>query len=331
MSRWNPFVRRRAAGRPEGEPVDLPAPTGAAAPEEGRGAGRALPWEAVAPVSRGQRAVRAAAAGALVVLAAVGVVRTFRAPAQAPVAPVAEAPQSAGADTAAAASVAEQVALRYLALDDAKARARRLEGVWRDAGTAGWDGAGRLAVTAVYTARTTVMSAERIDVLVAVFVTNEDDAAAKARASGWVGVLVPIQVADESVSAAGEPAIVGLPDPAPVPDQGRGDIDAALSAQTKADAAAFVAAWAGGDATALAAPGAAIPAPSLVGASASLDEWRVTKGDGDQRRGLAAITWTLGDAKISSHYAVTITRVAAGDAERWQISSITTTAAKEES
>ena len=242
-----------------------------------------------------------------------------------------EAPQSAGADTAAAASVAEQVALRYLALDDAKARTRRLEGVWRDAGAAGWDGAGRLAVTAVYTARTTVLDSHRVDVLVAVFVTNEDDAAAKARASGWVGVLVPIQVADESVSAAGEPAIVGLPDPAPVPDQDRGDIDAALSAQTKADAAAFVAAWAGGDATALAAPGAAIPAPSLVGASASLDEWRVTKGDGDQRRGLAAITWTLGDAKISSHYAVTITRVAAGDAERWQISSITTTAAKEES
>ena len=198
--------------------------------------------------------------------------------------------------------------------------------MWKGAGTAGWDGTGRLSVSAVYTARTTVMSAERIDVLVAVFVTNEDDTAAKARASGWVGVLVPIQVTDEAVSAAGEPAIVGLPDPAPVPDQDRGDIDAALSAETKADAAAFVAAWAGGDATALAAPGATIPAPSLVGASASLDEWRVTKGDGDQRRALAAITWTLGDAKISSHYAVTITRVEAGDASRWQISSITTTA-----
>lgn len=331
MKRWNPFGQRRAPGPPEGEPVDLPAPTGAAAPEEGRGAVRALPWEAVAPVSRGQRVARAAATGALVVLAAVGVVRMFRAPAQAPVAPAAEAPQSAHVDTAAAASVAEQVALRYLALDDAKARARRLEGVWKDAGTAGWDGAGRLAVTAVYTARTTTKSSERIDVLVAVFVTNEDDAAAKVRASGWVGVLVPIQVIGDSVSAAGTPAIVGLPDPAPVPDQNRGDIDATLSAQSKADAAAFVAAWAGGDATALAAPGADIPAPSLGGASASLDEWRVTKGDGDQRRALAAITWTLGDAKISSQYAVTITRVEAGGASRWQISSITTTAAKEES
>lgn len=331
MSRWSLFGLGWAGRPPEGEPVDLPAPPGAVAPEKRGGVGRALPWEAVAPVSKGQRAASAAATGALVVLAAVGVVRMFRAPAQAPVAPVAEASQSAHADTTAAASVAEQVALRYLVLDDTRTRASRLEGVWRDAGTAGWDGAGRLAVTTVYTARTTTKSSERIDVLVAAFITNEDDAAAKVRASGWVGVLVPIQVIGDSVSAAGTPAIVGLPDPAPVPDQNRGDIDATLSAQSKADAAAFVAAWAGGDATALAAPGADIPAPSLGGASASLDEWRVTKGDGDQRRALAAITWTLGDAKISSQYAVTITRVEAGGASRWQISSITTTAAKEES
>lgn len=304
--------------------MDLPAPTGAVAPEEGRGSGRALPWEAVAP-SRGQRVMRATVTAGVAFFALIGAVRTF-APRDAPQAAASvEVPQSAGADRAAAASVAEQIAIRYLSLDDSKARTRRLEGVWKGAGTAGWDGAGRLAVTAVYTARTTAVSRERVDVLVAVFVTNEDDAAAKARVSGWVGVLVPIQVAGESVSAAGEPAIVGLPEPATTPTAERKDVDTALSAETKGGAAAFVAAWAGGDATALAAPGTDIPAPSLTGASAVLDEWRVAQGEGDTRTAQAAITWTLGDAKVRVQYAVTITRVASGDASRWQISSITTT------
>lgn len=323
MKRWNPFGRRRAPGRPEGEPVDLPAPSVASATDAGRGGGRVLPWEAVAP-SRGQRVMRATVTAGVAFFALIGAVRTF-APRDAPQAAASmEVPQSAGADRAAAASVAEQIAIRYLSLDDSKARTRRLEGVWKGAGTAGWDGAGHLSVSAVYTARTTAVSRERVDVLVAAFITNADNEA-QASVSGWVGVLVPIQFAGESVSAAGEPAIVGLPAPAPAPTAERKEVDTALSAETKSGAATFVAAWAGGDATALAAPGADIPAPSLTGASASLDEWRVATGEGDTRTAQAAITWTLGDAKVRVQYAVTITRVASGDASRWQISSITTT------
>lgn len=317
------FRLGRAGGPPMGGPVDLPAPSVASATDAGRGGGRVLPWEAVTP-SRGQRVMRATVTAGVAFFALIGAVRTF-APRDAPQAAASmEVPQSAGADRAAAASVAEQIAIRYLSLDDSKARTRRLEGVWKGAGTAGWDGAGHLSVSAVYTARTTAVSRERVDVLVAAFITNADNEA-QASVSGWVGVLVPIQVAGESVSAAGEPAIVGLPAAPEAARPERVDVDQALTDETRDGAKAFVAAWAAGDVRAVAAPGADIPAPSLTGASAVLDEWRVATGEGDTRTAQAAITWTLGDAKVRVQYAVTITRVASGDASRWQISSITTT------
>lgn len=311
---WWPWGRGRAGAGADGDGGNAPA--GAEVP------GSALPWDAVAP-SRGQRLMRAAMAAGIAFFAVIGAVRTF-APRAAQVAPEVELPQSWGVDRAAAASVAEWTAREFLSLTGRDERQSGLAQTWGNPAD-GWSGQGALEVTGSYVARTTPLDGGRVDVLVAVRVSNAADTKATAPVDGWVGVLVPVGVTGQRASVAGEPAIVGLPAAEQTGRPERVDVDQALTSDTLDGAKAFVAAWAAGDARAVAAPGADIPAPALRGASAVLDEWRVAQGEGDARTAQAAITWTLGDAKVRVQYAVTITRVASGDASRWQISSITTT------
>lgn len=298
---------------------------GGNAPAGGGGAeapGSALPWDAVAP-SRGQRLMRAAMAAGVAFFAVVGAVRVF-APRAAQVVPEVELPQSWGVDRAAAASVAEWTAREFLSLTGRDERQSGLAQTWGNPAD-GWSGQGALEVTGSYVARTTPLDGGRVDVLVAVRVSNAADTKATASVDGWVGVLVPVGVTGQRASVAGEPAIVGLPAAEQTNRPERVDVDQALTDETHDGAKAFVAAWAAGDARAVAAPGADIPAPALRGASAVLDEWRVAQGEGDARTAQAAITWRIGASSIQCHYTLGLTRVASGASQRWQISSITTT------
>lgn len=298
---------------------------GGNAPAGGGGAeapGRALPWDAVVP-SRGQRLMRAAMAVGVAFFAVVGAVRVF-APRAAQVAPEVELPQSWAVDRAAAAAVAEWTAREFLSLTGRDERQSGLAQTWGNPAD-GWSGQGALEVTGSYVVRTTPLDGGRVDVLVAVRVSNAADTKATAAVDGWVGVLVPVGVTGQRASVAGEPAIVGLPAAPEAARPERVDVDQALTDETHDGAKAFVAAWAAGDARAVAAPGADIPAPALRGASAVLDEWRVAQGEGDARTAQAAITWRIGASSIQCHYTLGLTRVASGASQRWQISSITTT------
>mgnify|MGYP001741934429 FL=1 len=284
---------------------------------------RRLPWEVTTP-SRRQRVARAVVIASVGFFAFVGVWRVFVAPTRAPEAqaPV-ELPQSWGIDTTAAASVAERVARDYVSVGDGTARTAALSQTWASAGSAGWDGTGKLSVTDSYVASTTV-EGERVNVLVAVEVTTPPEA--KTQTQGWVGVLVPIANPTTTPSVAGPPALVGLP-AAPTSSNAAiaHETDQELTDTTRADIEAFVRAWPGGDVDALVAPGGTVDAPALSGASAKVTSWRVYAGSSESRQGTMSVAWKLGDATLTSQYTVTIVPVKAHDATRWQIFSITTT------
>lgn len=188
----------------------------------------------------------------------------------------------------------------------------------------GWDGSGSLSVLDSYIVRTTPVDAQHVDVLVAVHITNEGDEKAKTTVSGWIGVMVPIVMSEARASVAGEPVLAGIPEPAQSTRAERLDIDRETTEATRADAAAFVRAWAAGDATALAAPGAQIDSPPAGLATATLDDWRVGVGEGQERDAQATITWSIGASKITCHYRLTLTQVASGQGSRWQVQHLTT-------
>lgn len=291
--------------------------------EEKNSRWRGLPWE-VATSSRRQRVARAVVIVSVGFFAFVGVWRVFVAPTRAPEAQApTEVPQSWGVDMTAAASVAERAARDYVAVGDGSARTAALSQTWASAGSAGWDGAGKLVVTDSYIASTTVED-ERVNVLVAVEVATPPEA--KTATTGWVGVLVPMSNPTTTPSVAGVPALVGLP-AAPTPSNAAiaHETDQELTETTRSDIEAFARAWAGGDVDALVAPGGTVDAPALTGASAKITSWRVYAGSEESRQAAMSVAWKLGDATLTSQYTVTIVPVKAHDATRWQIFSITTT------
>lgn len=291
--------------------------------EEKNSRRRGVPWEVATP-SRRQRVARAVVIASVGFFAFVGVWRVFVAPTRAPEAQApTEVPQSWGVDMTAAASVAERAARDFVAVGDGSARTAALSQTWAGAGSAGWDGAGKLAVVDSYVASTTV-EGERVNVLVAVEVTTPPEA--KTQTQGWVGVLVPIVNPTTTPSVAGSPALVGLP-AAPTSSSAAiaHETDQELTEITRADIEAFARAWPGGDVDALVAPGGSVDAPALTGASAKVTSWRVYAGNSESRQAALSIAWKLGDATLTSQYTVTIVPVKAHDATRWQIFSITTT------
>lgn len=281
-------------------------------------------WEAATP-SRASRIMRAVLVVSVAVLALLGVVRLF-APRATPEAATVDLPQSWGADRAAAASVADEAARAYLTLRDREGYQSGMSQTWANpsANGTGWDGSGSLSVLDSYIVRTTPVDAQHVDVLVAVHITNQGDEKAKTTVSGWIGVMVPIVMSDARASVAGEPVLAGIPEPAQSTRAERLDIDRETTEATRADAAAFVRAWAAGDAAALAAPGAQIDSPPAGLATATLDDWRVGVGEGQERDAQATITWSIGASKITCHYRLTLTQVASGQGSRWQVQYLTT-------
>ena len=284
----------------------------------------ALAWQSVAlprNYVRNRTMFRAAIAVPLVVLAAIGV-KTVVFPAQGPVAAAtATIPDVVNADTAAAASTAEYVARSWLTLDDPGAREGRLSGAWADPRDAGWNKQGSLSTGNSYVVAVDRLTANTMDVTVAVSVfldPNNKDAA-----SGWVGVLVPIQTSNGTASVRAVPRIVGLPDPAPFPAVKTLIEDPRMSSETRSDAERFFTAWAEGDASGVSAPGADIPAPPALG-KVTLTSWSVGEGSEDTRQATADITWQVGAVTLRSSYNLTLTKVSAadGNAARWQVSDI---------
>lgn len=308
-----------------------PDPTGSIPPEtapasaaETSATGGSQLWEAAAP-SRAARIMRAVFVVSVAVLAMLSIVRLIT-PRATPQTATVDLPQSWAVDRAAAASVADEAARAYLTLRSREDYQSGISQTWANppASGAGWDGSGKLSVLASYVVRTTPLDAQRVDVLVAVHVTNEGDEKAQAKVSGWIGVMVPIVVSAERASVAGEPALAGIPGPTQTVRPERLDVDRELTEATRADAAAFVRAWAAGDAAALAAPGAQIDSPPTGLATATLDDWRVGAGQGQERDAQATITWSIGASKVTCHYRLILTQVASGQGSRWQVQHLTT-------
>ena len=281
-------------------------------------------WEAAAP-SRASRIMRAVFVVSVAVLAMLSVVRLVT-PRATPQTATVDIPQSWAVDRAAAASVADEAARAYLTLRSREDYQSGISQTWANpaANGTGWDGTGSLSVLDSYIVRTTPVDAQHVDVLVAVRITNEGDEKAKTTVSGWIGVMVPIVVSEARASVAGEPVLAGIPGPAQTARAERLDIDRETTEATRADAAAFVRAWAAGDAAALAAPGAQIDSPPTGLATATLDDWRVGVGEGQERDAQATITWSIGASKITCHYRLTLTQVASGQGSRWQVQHLTT-------
>lgn len=267
------------------------------------------------------RILQAVAITALVILAGLGVRSVFAAPHQvsSPQSGASvEIPETLGVDTVAASEVAQSIARSYLTLDDPQARTHRLEQTWAEAGNAGWDGQGALSLSGnAYTVATNVLDAHRVDVTVAVY-ANVD---AEKGLGGWIGVKVPIQLTNGHASAAGQPRIVGLPTPEPVPDTEKGEVDAELTAGTRQAVEAFFTAYATGDVSAVAAPGATINAPRPLG-HIILADWRADKGDGQTRTGIATVTWHIGGAQLTHSYDITLAEVSSAAGSKWQVQEV---------
>lgn len=255
---------------------------------------------------------------ALIVLVLALIVMLMRLAGRAPVTEVVQSvdiPVSATVDVSTASSVAESVARNWLIFD--ADREQRLTPNWDGPGTAGWNGSGAASVSGwTYTVATSVINETDIDVTVAVFSQPEHGA------SDWVGVLVPMQLTQGRASVRAEPKIVGIPAPAPLRGADLGDTDTDLSAATLDNVSQFFTAWSGGDASGVVAPGAVIASPPSDWGSATVITWKVAQGSGDTRRGTATVTWTIGDSTLTTTYTVTIARVSAGSADRWQVSAL---------
>lgn len=265
---------------------------------------------------KGTRIMRAVGTLSLVVLALVGVRSIFVQPHvvdrhQSTV----DLPVSVGVDTASASSVATAIARSYLTLDNLQTRTERLSQYWDNPEYAGWDGNGSVGVAGnAYVVETSVVDKEHIDVTVALFLDVNKDAGL----GGWVGVKVPLQLADGHPSAAGSPRIVGLPNPAPIPENTQAEVDSELSTSTRSDIDAFFAAYAAGDVSAVSAPGAHIDTPRPLG-TLSVTEWRVYAGGGQTRQGIARVSWNLNGATLINDYQITLAQVSAPGGHKWLV------------
>ncbi len=265
---------------------------------------------------RGRLALLVAIAVPLLILAVLGVRSAFAD--QTPQSTTAEIPAVATVDTAGVSSTAEYVARNWIALDDPTARTARLARVWADTDNPNWNGEGSLELKGTaYTVATEVLDDQRVDVTVAVYVSQGEDKGA------WIGVLVPMQTTDGVASVRGAPKIVGLPEPLPIEPEQPVDVDSELSKVTLLEVERFFTAWGDGDASGVTAPGAEIPTPPANLGTVTVTGWDVLAGQGETRQGIAEVTYQIGEAQITSTYHVEITRVtSSAGADRWQVSTI---------
>lgn len=227
-------------------------------------------------------------------------------------------PDSIGIDMVAVTDSARGIARAYLTLDNPQAREQRLGQFLASPGENGWNGQGAVTLSGnAYVVATDVIDAQHVDVTVALFATVDPDAGV----AGWIGVKVPIQIEEGNVSGAGQPRIVGLPEPAALPTVTPAKVDPALSQATRADVETFFNAYASGDVSAVVAPGSRLNAPAKLG-TLTVNDWQAIEGEGETRQGRATVTWQYGAATLTQTYLVTLSEVTAQGGKQWRVADV---------
>ncbi|MBQ0890716.1 conjugal transfer protein [Streptomyces sp. RM72] len=305
--------------------------------EKGRTPSRApaaLGW-AEEEESSGRSAVRKAGRVAIwlvIGLAAFTGVRTWIFPAKPP-APIEQAdPQAEARKNNVPEAEAQQVAARfarsYLTWNaaDPDARAKELEADLAKGidPKLGWNGAGVQLVAQTIPGTVTQVGGKRARVRVDVRVSVVTGSGNKTRtATSWRGLEVPVAQGKGRVVVTGQPAMVGMPTAAEYKAPDVPEADSQLSGLTRETVADFLKSWAAGDADQAAAPGADIQPLGSGLRLDSLDTWVVDAGSGDKRTGTATVRWKLGGAQIQQTYQITLTKVSASSASRWQVEAVT--------
>lgn len=240
-------------------------------------------------------------------------------------------PASVSFPDAAAGGVAQRFASVYLAWDvdhpDARASAMKKVG-WGGDPTVGWDGHGRQSVTGVEVTAVHADTARAGTVTLAATVTpwtKKGDQWAEGTAR-TIGLRIPIAIADAggSVVVSGTPAVVAVPRTYTPTDPALDDVDNDLSQETRAAITDFFRAYGtDDDVSALTAPGARIAGLNGALKLSSVNNWQVGQAADGRAAAIAQIIWSTPDgANLTQTYRLTLQKVAAGNASRWQVATI---------
>ncbi len=188
----------------------------------------------------------------------------------------------------------------------------------------GWDGAGMQLVAQTIPGAVTQVGGKRARVSVDVRVSVVTGTGKNQRTvSSWRGLEVPVAQGAGRVVVTGAPALVGMPKTAGYKAPDGPEADSQLSGTTRDTVKTFLTSWAAGSADQAAAPGANIQPLGGGMAMDALDSWVVDAGTGDKRSGTATVRWKVGGAQLQQTYQVTITKVSASSASRWQVEAVT--------
>lgn len=267
----------------------------------------------------------------VIALAALTGVRTWVFPAKTPPPVTHTDPQAEARKDDVPVEAAQQIAARfarsYMNLNsaDKDARAKELEADLAKGidPKLGWDGSGMQLVAQTIPGAVTQTGAHRarvsVDVRVSVTTTVKGKAATT---SGWRALEVPVAQVGDRVVVTGQPALVGLPGAVSYNAPEGPEADSGLSNATREVVKDFLTAWAAGNADQASAPGADIEQLGSGMSLDALDSWVVDAGAGDRRTGTAVVRWALAGAQLQQTYQITITKVSAGGASRWQVDAV---------
>lgn len=241
-------------------------------------------------------------------------------------------PASAMFPAAAASGVAERFASAYYTWDEGKPQDRAdalgpLIANGGDGSTLGWDGKGVQTAGQAHTFSVDAVDSAHARVSVSVPVTPS---AKSADGKSWtpgkavqLAVEVQIEVRDGYPYVVGSPGAVAAPTPPRINAVAFAHEDTDLTGQTKDYAKTFFKTYSQtGDVSAITAPGASIAGLGGGVAFKDLSSWSVAVDGGDSRAVHATVKWTVGGAVVEQNYSLTITKVTAGGADRWQISRL---------
>ncbi|MYZ39961.1 MULTISPECIES: conjugal transfer protein [unclassified Streptomyces] len=267
----------------------------------------------------------------VIALATLTGVRTWVFPAKTPPPVIQADPQAEARKNDVPVEAAQQIAARfarsYMNLNsaDKDARTKELEADLAKGidPKLGWDGSGMQLVAQTIPGAVTQTGAHRarvsVDVRVSVTTTVKGKAATT---SGWRALEVPVAQVGDRVVVTGQPALVGLPGAVSYNAPQGPEADSSLSNATREVVKDFLTAWAAGDADQASAPGADIEPLGSGMSLDALDSWVVDAGAGDRRTGTAVVRWALAGAQLQQTYQITITKVSAGGASRWQVDAV---------
>ncbi|MER0477173.1 conjugal transfer protein [Streptomyces sp. Edi2] len=324
-------------GGDEGITAVADASVEAPSPEAGEGRGTrapaALGW-AEEEESSGRSAARKAGRVAIwlvIGLAAFTGVRTWIFPTKPP-APVEQAdPQAEARKNNVPEAEAQQVAARFARsymnwnAQEPDARAKELEADLAKGidPKLGWNGSGVQLVAQTIPGTVTQVGGKRARVRVDVRVSTVTGSGKNQRtATSWRGLEVPVAQGEGRVVVTGQPAMVGMPTAAGYKAPEGPEADTQLAGTTRETVKDFLKSWALGSEDQAAAPGADIEPLGSGLALDTLDSWVVDAGTGDKRSGTATVRWKLGGAQIQQTYQITLTKVSASSASRWQVEAV---------